>query len=139
MHRVYEVPSDFKLPCALPGGFGMLAGGLILAIMILPTISSVSREVLRAVCPEFREMPPDTIREKTFCCGAGGGLLADEIMDLRMKGAKPRAEACKSTGANHMATICAICKAQLPLVMNHYEMEVAISGVMDLLGKALVL
>jgi Fe-S oxidoreductase len=97
------------------------------------------REILRAVVPEFREMPPDTIREKTFCCGAGGGLLTDELMDLRMKGAKPRAEACKATGANHMATVCAICKAQLPVVMEHYEMEVAISGVMDLLGKALIL
>src|SRR5512145_573508 len=30
-------------------GFGMLAGGIILAIMITPTIASVSREVLKAV------------------------------------------------------------------------------------------
>ncbi len=36
-------------------GFGLLAGGIILAIMILPTISSVSREVLRAVPLQLRE------------------------------------------------------------------------------------
>jgi len=36
-------------------GFGMLAGGVVLAIMILPTISSVSREVLRAVPLSLRE------------------------------------------------------------------------------------
>ncbi|MEW6278337.1 MAG: phosphate ABC transporter permease subunit PstC [Candidatus Eremiobacterota bacterium] len=36
-------------------GVGMLAGGLILAIMILPTIASVSREVLRAVPESYRE------------------------------------------------------------------------------------
>jgi phosphate transport system permease protein len=36
-------------------GFGMLAGGVILAIMITPTISSVSREVLRAVPSSLRE------------------------------------------------------------------------------------
>jgi len=36
-------------------GFGMLAAGLMLAIMIVPTISSVSREVLRAVPTELRE------------------------------------------------------------------------------------
>jgi len=36
-------------------GFGMLAGGIILAIMVTPTISSVSREVLRAVPSELRE------------------------------------------------------------------------------------
>jgi phosphate transport system permease protein len=38
-----------------PRGFGMLAGGLILAIMILPTIASVSRDVMRAVPVVFRE------------------------------------------------------------------------------------
>ncbi len=36
-------------------GFGLLAGGIILAIMITPTISSVSREVLRAVPLSLRE------------------------------------------------------------------------------------
>jgi phosphate transport system permease protein len=36
-------------------GFGLLAGGIILAIMITPTISSVSREVLRAVPHALRE------------------------------------------------------------------------------------
>jgi phosphate ABC transporter permease protein PstC/phosphate ABC transporter permease subunit PstA len=43
-------------------GFGMLAGGIILAIMITPTISSVSREVLRAV--------PQTLREGATGLGA---------------------------------------------------------------------
>jgi phosphate transport system permease protein len=43
-------------------GFGMLAGGIILAIMITPTISSVSREVLRAV--------PHTLREGAIGLGA---------------------------------------------------------------------
>jgi phosphate transport system permease protein len=43
-------------------GMGMLAGGLILAIMVLPTISSVSREVLRAV--------PDSLREGALALGA---------------------------------------------------------------------
>jgi phosphate transport system permease protein len=42
-------------------GFGMLAGGIILAIMITPTISSVSREVLRAV--------PETLREGALALG----------------------------------------------------------------------
>jgi phosphate transport system permease protein len=38
-----------------PRGFGMLAGGLVLAIMILPTVASVSRDVMRAVPTTFRE------------------------------------------------------------------------------------
>jgi phosphate transport system permease protein len=43
-------------------GIGMLAGGLVLAVMILPTIASVSREVLRVV--------PDTLREGALALGA---------------------------------------------------------------------
>lgn len=38
-----------------PYGVGMLAGGLILAIMILPTIAAVSRDVLLAVPNDQRE------------------------------------------------------------------------------------
>jgi phosphate transport system permease protein len=36
-------------------GFGLLAASIVLAIMITPTISSVSREVLRAVPTSYRE------------------------------------------------------------------------------------
>lgn len=45
-----------------PIGFGVLAAGVILAIMIVPTISSISREVLRAV--------PDIHREAAIGLGA---------------------------------------------------------------------
>ncbi|MEZ4314391.1 MAG: phosphate ABC transporter permease subunit PstC [Polyangiaceae bacterium] len=45
-----------------PLGFGMLAAGVILALMIVPTIASISREVLRAV--------PDSQREAAIGLGA---------------------------------------------------------------------
>src|SRR5262249_9395030 len=38
-----------------PIGLGYLAGGLILSVMILPTIASISIEVLRAVPPSLQE------------------------------------------------------------------------------------
>jgi Fe-S oxidoreductase len=97
------------------------------------------REILRAVAGNFREMPANTIREKTFCCGGGGGMLSEELMDLRMKGAGPRIEAFKASGANCLATPCAICKAQLQAAFGHYKIEAAVVGVMDLLGKAIAL
>jgi Fe-S oxidoreductase len=97
------------------------------------------REILRAVVSDFREMPAHTIRQYTFCCGAGGGLLADELMDVRMKGARPRVEAFQASGANYLATPCAICKAQLPVAFEHYGVTAQVGGVMDLLGKAIVL
>ena len=45
-----------------PVGFGMLAGGLILAVMILPTIAAISREVMAAV--------PNMQREAALALGA---------------------------------------------------------------------
>jgi phosphate transport system permease protein len=45
-----------------PLGFGMLASGILLAIMIVPTITAISREVLSAV--------PDTHREAAVGLGA---------------------------------------------------------------------
>lgn len=45
-----------------PYGFGMLAAGMILTIMILPIISSISRDVLRAI--------PNSQREAALAIGA---------------------------------------------------------------------
>ncbi len=97
------------------------------------------REIVRAACNHFIEMPADTIREKTFCCGAGGGLLTDEVMPIRMAGGKPRAMAVKHVGANFVATPCAICKAQLPEVMKYWDVPAEVGGVVQLLGNALKL
>jgi Fe-S oxidoreductase len=97
------------------------------------------RFVVRSAVNRFIEMPPNTIRENTFCCSAGGGLLTDEIMPLRMAGGRLRAEACRVTGANVLATPCAICKAQLPLVMEHWKVPARVSGCIDLLSRAIVL
>ena len=30
-------------------------------------------------------MSSDTIKEGTFCCGGGGGLLTDDLMELKLK------------------------------------------------------
>ncbi|MFB3889350.1 MAG: phosphate ABC transporter permease subunit PstC [Candidatus Bathyarchaeia archaeon] len=45
-----------------PFGLDLLTGGIILAIMIIPTVASVSREVISAV--------PDSIREGAYSIGA---------------------------------------------------------------------
>ncbi len=58
------------------------------------------REVIKASCNHFYDMPQDTIHEATFCCGGGGGLLTDDLMELRVKGALPRMEALKHVVEN---------------------------------------
>jgi Fe-S oxidoreductase len=101
------------------------------------------RYVIKSVCKNFYEMPPETIREQTFCCGSGAGLNAGEDMELRMRGGMPRANAVKYVhekhGVNMLSCICAIDRAVLPTLMEYYVPEVAVTGVHEMVGNALVL
>ncbi len=104
----------------------------------------IPRAVIKAVCNNYVDMEADTIREKTFCCGGGGGLLTDDLMELRVKGAKPRVEALnnvmKEQGVTHMAAICAICKSQFTKVLPYYGMDMdQIVSVHQLVSNAIVL
>ncbi|CAA7620849.1 sulfate reduction electron transfer complex DsrMKJOP subunit DsrK [Magnetospirillum sp. UT-4] len=104
----------------------------------------IPREVIKSCVPKFVDMHPDTTHEKTFCCGGGGGLLTDELMDIRVKGAKPRMEALKDVvdnqGVTHMASMCAICKAQFTKVLPYYgyDREMVVS-VHQLVSNAIIL
>jgi Fe-S oxidoreductase len=104
----------------------------------------IPRDIIRAVCNHFYDMDEDTIRDRTFCCGGGGGLLTDDLMELRVKGAKPRLDALNNVmqekGVTHMAAICAICKTQFSKVLPYYGMEMdQIISLHQLVGDAIVL
>ncbi|MCP5298565.1 MAG: (Fe-S)-binding protein [Chromatiaceae bacterium] len=104
----------------------------------------IPRNVIKAVCNHFVDMAPDTIHEKTFCCGGGGGLLTDDLMELRVKGAKPRMEALKNVideyGVTNMAAICAICKSQFTKVLPYYGLDMdMIVSVHQLVSNAIIL
>jgi Fe-S oxidoreductase len=100
------------------------------------------RYVINNVCNNFYEMPPETIREQTFCCGSGAGLNAGEDMELRMRGGLPRANAVKHVhekhGVNMLACICAIDRAVLTSSMEYWVPDVNVTGVHELVGNALV-
>lgn len=101
------------------------------------------RYVIKNVCNNFYEMPPNTIKEQTFCCGSGSGLNTDEYTEMRMRGGLPRANAVKHVhdqhGVNMLACICAIDRAVLPPLMNYWVPGVEVTGVHELLGNALVM
>jgi Fe-S oxidoreductase len=101
------------------------------------------RSILRAVCNHVFEMPENTIREQTFCCGAGAGLGNDENMDMRLRGGLPRAHAVRHVrekhGVNLLSCVCAIDRATLTTLMEYWVPEVGVSGVHELVGNALVM
>jgi Fe-S oxidoreductase len=102
----------------------------------------IPRAIIRAVANKYVEMAAETTREKTFCCGGGGGILTDEVLDLRVKGALPRMESLRAVadgqGVNFMATICAICKAQFTKVLPYYGFKMSmVGGVHQLVSTAI--
>jgi len=102
------------------------------------------REILNAVCNHVYDMRADTIKQATFCCGGGGGLLTDELVELRVKGALPRMQALKEVvdrhNVTHLVAICAICKSQFARVLPYYGFEMdQILSLHQLVGDAIVL
>lgn len=101
------------------------------------------RYILDNVLNNWVDMPENCIREKTFCCGSGTGLNTDEIMELRMRGGLPRANAVKHVhdkhGVNTLGCVCAIDRATLTALMNYWVPEVTVAGLTELVSNSLVL
>lgn len=131
-HRVLT----FHDSCNVARGAGM--GGIPGGQFIIP------REVIKTVCNHFYDMQPETIHDQTFCCGGGGGLLTDDLMEIRVKGALPRMEALKLVeedyGVTHLAAICAICKSQFTKVLPYYGFKMdKVVSVHQLVSDAIIL
>ena len=104
----------------------------------------IPREVIKGVCNNYVDMEPGTTHDATFCCGGGGGLLTDDLMELRVKGILPRAtalnNAVQENGVTHMAAICAICKSQFTKVLPYYGFTMdQIVSVHQLVSEAIIL
>jgi Fe-S oxidoreductase len=101
------------------------------------------RYIINHVCNQFVEMPENTIREQTFCCGSGAGLGPDENMEMRLRGGLPRANAVKFVhekyDANILLCMCAIDKAALTSLLEYWVPEVQVGGVHEMVGNALVM
>ncbi|MEW6203043.1 MAG: sulfate reduction electron transfer complex DsrMKJOP subunit DsrK, partial [bacterium] len=101
------------------------------------------RYVIKNVCNNFFEMPENTIRENTFCCGGGAGLGTDENMEMRLRGGLPRGNAVRYVqekyGVNQLAAMCAIDRATLTTVCDYWAPGVLVTGISELLANAMVL
>ncbi|MBC8208647.1 MAG: (Fe-S)-binding protein [Desulfobulbaceae bacterium] len=101
------------------------------------------RYILDHVVNNWVEMPENTIREQTFCCGSGTGLNTDEIMELRMRAGLPRANAVKHVidkhDVNMLSCVCAIDRATLTSLMDYWNPGCGVCGVSELVGNALVM
>jgi Fe-S oxidoreductase len=101
------------------------------------------RYVLRNVCNNYFDMPENTIREHTFCCGGGAGLGTDENMEMRLRGGLPRGNAVKYVADKHdvnrLVAMCAIDRATLETVCQYWAPSVEVMGIHELVANALVM
>ncbi len=101
------------------------------------------RYVIKNVLNNFHEMPENTIREQTFCCGGGAGLGNDENIEMRMRGAFPRANALRHVrdkhAVNRLLCMCAIDRATLSALTEYWAPQVDVGGIHELVANALVM
>jgi Fe-S oxidoreductase len=100
------------------------------------------RYVIRNVCNNFHDMPENTIREQTFCCGGGAGLGTDENMEMRLRGGLPRGSAVRHVqekhGVSQLAAMCAIDRATLVTVCDYWAPGVKVTGITELVANAMI-
>ncbi|MEE9501721.1 MAG: (Fe-S)-binding protein [Candidatus Aminicenantaceae bacterium] len=96
------------------------------------------RWILERTCSDFGEMSPN--RKENFCCTGGSGLLSmAEYKPLRMEVAELKAEQLKATGAKLVCTICHNCVDGLTDVIKHYELDMKVVQIIELVANALVI
>ncbi|MCP4679639.1 MAG: response regulator [Deltaproteobacteria bacterium] len=96
------------------------------------------RELLNMVCGDFREMYPN--RTENYCCTGGGGAMSmSEYTPRRLKSGKVKADQLRATGAKIVVTSCHNCVDGLGDLIKHYELDMEVKQLVDLVAEALIL
>jgi len=96
------------------------------------------RELLNLVCTDFREMYPN--RSENYCCTGGGGAMSmSEYTPQRLKSGVVKADQLKETEAEVVVTSCHNCVDGLADVIRHYELDMEVTQLVNLVANALVI
>ncbi len=96
------------------------------------------RELLSLVCENFQEMYPN--RAENYCCTGGGGAMSmSEYTPRRLKSGVVKANQLKETGADYVVTSCHNCVDGLTDVIRHYELDMKVTQLVNLVANAIVI
>ncbi len=94
------------------------------------------RQLLREVAPGFVEMRDHGVMN--WCCGGGGGVSANERAEpLRLQAFQRKKKQLDELGVGTMVTACANCRIILEEGIEHYGMDVQVTGLTELLAEHL--
>jgi Fe-S oxidoreductase len=95
------------------------------------------REVLNILAPHaFKEMTPN--KAEAICCGGGGGVIAIKEADpLRYAVFGLKIEQMQKVGAKTVAMCCSNCRLQFVDSVKHFNYDVKIAGLSQMVADAL--
>ncbi len=94
------------------------------------------RSLLRMVAPNFEEMPDGGVMN--WCCGGGGGVSAsEETEDLRLQVFKRKKRQLDAVNVETLMTGCANCRIVIEEGLEHYEMDIPLEGLTELIARYL--
>ena len=94
------------------------------------------RDVIKQLAEDFREMSPT--KEYNWCCGGGGGLVALDNEDFRIKTGKAKKDQIVATGAKIVVTACENCVTQLQTIRSGYGLDVEVKYLSEIVEENLV-
>jgi Fe-S oxidoreductase len=95
------------------------------------------RNLLRLISSNYVEMEDGG--GMNWCCSGGGGVSANErAEDLKMTAFKKKKSQLDALGVDTLVTACANCRLTMEEGMEHYEMELPIVGLTEMLAEYLV-
>jgi Fe-S oxidoreductase len=94
------------------------------------------RRLLGDIAEDFREMSETGVWN--WCCGGGGGVSAnDRAEHLRLTAFKRKKAQLDALGVETMVTACANCRIVLEEGLEHYNMNVKVVGLTELVAEHL--
>lgn len=116
-----EEPVTFHDPCQV-----VRRGGVV----------SEPKKLLAKVASDIHEMEDAGVWN--WCCGGGGGVSANpRAEDLRLKVFERKKRQVEGTGVKTMVTSCANCRNMLEDGIEHYNMDVKVIGLTELVAERL--
>ncbi len=94
------------------------------------------RNLLHMVAPDYPEMREHG--RMNWCCGGGGGVSANEdTEDLRLEVFKRKKRQLDELNVETLVTGCANCRIVIEEGLEHYEMDIAVTGLTELIAEHL--
>jgi len=95
------------------------------------------RNLMELVAEQFVELPEHGRFQ--WCCGAGGGVSSSERAEpLKLAAFKRKKAQIEAVEPERMVTMCATCRTQLEEGLEHFNMDIPVVGLTELIADHLV-